>query len=169
MDGNKMIKYCMKKLLLEMDLVRDFPCSKCTFFSEAKVLIWTGTEVTKLFHDRGPDHIETSLFLYGRDLRHEIIKYYTTESSVELPISSHECDVNAEWILGEFRLPPHCVKKGLYSDFFWSVFSRIWTEYWETRSISLCSVRMRENTDQKNSEYRQFLRSAIVNYFLFWT
>ena len=38
------------------------------------------------------------------------------------------------------------------------IFYRIWTEYGEIRSISLYSVRMRENTDQKNSEYRHFLR-----------
>ena len=33
--------------------------------------------------------------------------------------------------------------------FFWPVFSRIWTEYGEIRSISPYSVRMRENMDQK--------------------
>ena len=36
-----------------------------------------------------------------------------------------------------------------------------------TLSISPYSVRMRENTDQKNSEYRQFLRSVM--YYLFST
>ena len=46
-----------------------------------------------------------------------------------------------------------------YSEFFWSVFSRIRTEYGKTRSISPCSVRMRENTDQKNSEYGHFSRN----------
>ena len=40
-----------------------------------------------------------------------------------------------------------------YSEFFWSVFSRIRTEYGEKRSIS---VQMRENTNQKNSEYGHF-------------
>ena len=44
-----------------------------------------------------------------------------------------------------------------YSEFF--LFSRIWTEYGEIRSISHYSVRMRENTDQKNSKYGHFLRS----------
>ena len=39
-----------------------------------------------------------------------------------------------------------------YSELFWSVFSHIWTEY-------LSVFRMRENTDQKNSEYGHFLRS----------
>ena len=41
-----------------------------------------------------------------------------------------------------------------YSEFFWSVFSRIWNE-----SISPYLVRMRENTDHNNSEYGHFLRS----------
>ena len=40
-----------------------------------------------------------------------------------------------------------------YSEFFWSVFSRIWTECGEIRSISLCSVRMWGSMDQKNSKY----------------
>ena len=37
-----------------------------------------------------------------------------------------------------------------YSEFFWSVFSHIWTEYEEIRSISPYSVWMREITYQKN-------------------
>ena len=43
-----------------------------------------------------------------------------------------------------------------YSVFFWSVFSRIRTKYGEIQSISPYSVRLRENTDQKNSEYGHF-------------
>ena len=43
----------------------------------------------------------------------------------------------------------HCVKSVRIWSFFWSVFSRIRTEYGEIRSISPYSVRMRENTDQK--------------------
>ena len=38
-------------------------------------------------------------------------------------------------------------KKCPYSELFWSLFSRIRTEYAEIRSISPCSVRMRENMD----------------------
>ena len=45
-------------------------------------------------------------------------------------------------------------KKYPCSEFFLSVFSHIWTE-----SISPYSVRMRENNDQKNSEYGHFSRS----------
>ena len=37
-----------------------------------------------------------------------------------------------------------------YSEFFWSVFSRIRTEYGQTRSIFSHSPRMRENADQKS-------------------
>ena len=42
-----------------------------------------------------------------------------------------------------------------YSEFFWSVFSHIRTEYGEIWSIPSYSVRMRENTYQKNTEHRQ--------------
>ena len=43
----------------------------------------------------------------------------------------------------------HCVKSVQIRNFFWSVFSCIWTEYGEILHISPYSVRMRENTDQK--------------------
>ena len=55
-------------------------------------------------------------------------------------------------------------KKCLYSELFWFVFSRIRTEYGEIRSISPYSVRMRQNTDQNNSEYGNFLRSVRKNH-----
>ena len=48
-----------------------------------------------------------------------------------------------------------------YSEFFWSVFSRIQIEYRETQSISPYSARMRENMDQEKFEHRHFLRSAV--------
>ena len=50
-------------------------------------------------------------------------------------------------------------KKSPHSEFFWSVSSRIWTEYRETRSIFPYSIRMKENKDQKNSKYGHFSRS----------
>ena len=46
-----------------------------------------------------------------------------------------------------------------YSEFFWSVFSRIRTEHGEIRSTSLYSVQMQGNTDQKISEQGHFSRS----------
>ena len=51
-------------------------------------------------------------------------------------------------------------EKCLYTELFWSVFSRIRTEYEETLRISPYSVRLRENMDKKNSEYLHFLRSV---------
>ena len=43
-----------------------------------------------------------------------------------------------------------------YSELFWSAFSRIRTEYGKIIRVSPYSVRMRENTDQSNSEYGHF-------------
>ena len=43
----------------------------------------------------------------------------------------------------------HCVKSVQIRSIFWSVFSRIWTEYGEILRISPYSARMWENTDQK--------------------
>ena len=48
-------------------------------------------------------------------------------------------------------------KKCPYPELFWSGYSRIWNEYGE--SFSLLSVRIRENTDQNNSEYEHFSRN----------
>ena len=55
-----------------------------------------------------------------------------------------------------------------------SVFSSIWTEYGEILRISPYSNRMRENLDQNNSKYGQFLRSVVhyppeVNFMLVLT
>ena len=57
-------------------------------------------------------------------------------------------------------------EKCLYSELFWSGFSRIWTEYGEIRSISPYSVRMRENRDQNHSEYGHFSCSGSFRSFL---
>ena len=45
-------------------------------------------------------------------------------------------------------------------EFFWFVFSPTCTQYGEILHTSPHSVQMRENTDQKTSEYRHFSRSA---------
>ena len=44
-------------------------------------------------------------------------------------------------------------------EFFWSVFSRIRTEYREIRSVSQYLVQMWGITSQKNSEYGHFIHS----------
>ena len=48
-----------------------------------------------------------------------------------------------------------------YLELSWSAFSRIRTEYDEILRISPYSVRVWENVDQNNSEYRHFLCSDI--------
>ena len=58
------------------------------------------------------------------------------------------------------------LEKCPYSEFSWSIFFRIRTEYGEIRSISPYLVRMRENTDRRNSEYGHFLRSVSIKDFL---
>ena len=57
-------------------------------------------------------------------------------------------------------------KKCPYLKSFWSVFFRIGTKYEEILRISPYSVRMRENTDQNNSEYGCFLRNIYYSLFL---
>ena len=51
-------------------------------------------------------------------------------------------------------------KKCPYLELFWSVISRIRTEYGEIIRISPYSIRMRANTDQNNYDYGHFLRSV---------
>ena len=53
-------------------------------------------------------------------------------------------------------------KKCPYSELFWPVFFQFRTEYGQIRSISLYLVPILENTDQNNSKYGNFLRSASV-------
>ena len=62
----------------------------------------------------------------------------------------------------------HCVKRVQIRSFFWSVFSRVQTEYGEILCISPYSVRMRENTDQKKLFIGHISRS-IVSCFLYDT
>ena len=49
-------------------------------------------------------------------------------------------------------------------ELFWSAFCCIRTELEEILCISWYSVRMRENANQNNSEYRHILRSEMCNY-----
>ena len=53
-------------------------------------------------------------------------------------------------------------KKCPYLNIFWSVFSRIRTEYGEIRIVLLYSLQMPENTDQENSKYGHFSRIVCV-------
>ena len=55
-------------------------------------------------------------------------------------------------------------KKCSYLELFWSVFSRIRTEYGKIRSISPYLVLVLENTDSNNSEYGHFSRSESLKF-----
>ena len=57
-----------------------------------------------------------------------------------------------------FQISETLREKCPYLELFWSTFSRIRAEYGE---ILRYSLRMRDNTDQKNSEYGHFLRGEI--------
>ena len=60
-------------------------------------------------------------------------------------------------------------EKCQYSGFFWSILSRIRTEYAEIRSISPYSVQMQENTDQKkNSKNELFSSSEDCRFKTIW-
>ena len=48
-----------------------------------------------------------------------------------------------------------------YSELFWSLFARIWTEYGEILRISPYLVQMQGIADQSNSEYKKCLRSVM--------
>ena len=56
----------------------------------------------------------------------------------------------------------HCVKSVQTRSFFWSVFSRIWTEYGDLLRKSSYSVRMQGNTDQNKLRFEHFSRSVLV-------
>ena len=51
---------------------------------------------------------------------------------------------------------------------FWSTLSHIWSKYKEILRIAPYSVQMRENRDQKNSEYENFLRNEFFLYCLYY-
>ena len=48
------------------------------------------------------------------------------------------------------------------TEFFWSVFSRIWTKCGNLLRVSPYSVQIRENMDQKNSVFGHFLHSENI-------
>ena len=64
----------------------------------------------------------------------------------------------------------YCVKTVQIRNFFWSVFSCIWTEYRDFRSISSYSVWIKENTDQKSiiKIPEELLRRLILCLYFFF-
>ena len=103
----------------------------------------------ELFHDGGR-FIETSPL----SLRHERVKMRSRQTvsfllrGLSFPYSKY-LKRNQKIVRGILHKKT-LRKKCPYLELFWSVFSRIRTEYGEILCISLYSVRMRENTDQNN-------------------
>ena len=62
----------------------------------------------------------------------------------------------------------HCVKSVQIRSFFWSAISRIQTEYGEIRNISPCSVRMRENMDQKKLRIWTLFTHCLSFFYFFF-
>ena len=92
-------------------------------------------------------------------------KHGSSEKSREYSITTKEegkYKITRKHLIYIKRICNTLRRKCPYSEFFWSVFSRIRTEYGEIRSVSPYSVQMRENTDQKNSKYGYFSRSDIL-------
>ena len=77
-------------------------------------------------------------------------KYWNNRFARPLPL------VDFEYIQASWWMSLH--EKYSYSESLWSVFSLIRTG--KILRITPYSVRMRETTDQKNSEYRHFSRSV---------
>ena len=77
--------------------------------------------------------------------------------------NNHEFTSKALWkaiiVRSTLKYPQR--KKCPYSESYWSIFSRIRTDYGEIFLISPYSDRIRENTYQNNSEYGHFLRSDL--------
>ena len=89
------------------------------------------------------------------------INFNKNETESEMENLTHSCRKNTLEYTFRIHILLHIKKyyfmplrqKCPYLELFWSVFSRIRTEYEEIRSNSPYSVGMRENTDHHNSEY----------------
>ena len=88
--------------------------------------------------------------------------YLTPCKSVSENIKLYENLKLQCYILASLRIDYLALcEKYPYLELFWSVFSRIWTEYGEMLRISPYSVRMWENTDQ-NTPNTNFFHTVLV-------
>ena len=81
------------------------------------------------------------------------------ENDDEQNCPTKRTDISCDGYICNAPDPKYCIKKwwdyftpckkGPNTEFFWPVFSRIWTDHRDLRSKSPYSVRIRENTDQK--------------------
>ena len=96
---------------------------------------------------------KTTKYWYKIFLLKQILQFWIKKNSIsKLSIEM--------FIKRKTRAGKHCVKRVQIRSFFWSVFSRIRTEYGEILRISPYSVWMRGNTDQK--------KLRILTHFTQW-
>ena len=94
---------------------------------------------------------------------------YSIPSPYHVNVIKYDLSAANRWCSHNSLFIPRNTKKYLwkislhekcpFSEFFWSLFSRIWPEYADF--ISPYSVRIQEKTDHKNSEYEQFFRRKL--------
>ena len=91
-------------------------------------------------------------------LGHDLVKFSDDQAFLSERERKEEFVTEGEYTEG------HCIWSARIRRFFWSVFSLIRTKCEQIWSIFLYSVQMRENTDQKNSEYGHFSRTGCLVY-----
>ena len=130
----------------------------CFFYQSSFLVIMTNTSMANSTLKRfevpecfGSIHLwphETILWSFQVDSEKKAKKLFRVTEP-----KNHNLLSSFKQIIWSFKyvilVPVHCVKSVHIRSFFWSVFSRIQTEYTEIQSIPPFSVRMRENTDQK--------------------
>ena len=109
-----------------------------------------------MLRKRGPsiEACETPIIIYNHELK--------TESSfiffgINLKVTSY-----LSIIIIISTMSVLLREKYSYSEFVWSVFSRIWTEYRQILCICPYSVRMRENMDPKKLRIRTLFTQCVV-------
>ena len=112
---------------------------------------WTHSHRLRTHTWYNRSHIKNTMWskLVNRNLR-------VNETKTEKYEKKHHCTDNWK-TLNRLTLREKCP----YSEPFWSVFSRIRTEYGKIRSISPYSVQIRENMNQNNSKYGHFSPSVM--------
>ena len=57
----------------------------------------------------------------------------------------------------------HCVKNGQVRSFFWSVFSRIWSEYWDLWSKSFQKLRLISGWTFKRQSHKMVKHTHVIS------
>ena len=85
---------------------------------------------------------------------------------VPIVYTERNCQVSYDFLVNNLYVNQFTLReKCPYSEFFWSIFSHIRNEYGGIPRISPYSVRMRENTDQKNVENGHFSLSVSLEVY----